>query len=160
MRRGTLLILAALLLALGLGLVVWRVVWAPSVLRVAVGPVASEDARLIAAAGQYLAREHEPIRFKIVAVDGEAESAKAVDEGRADLAVVRTDVAMPEKAQTVAIMHRDAVVLTAYVARRSGSCAACRRTSGCSNCCSRITRCRGMPSGRSCSTGRRRSKLP
>jgi TRAP transporter TAXI family solute receptor len=106
-----LLNLAALLLTVGLGTLAWRAISAPTVLRVAVGPVASEDARLIAAAGQYLAREHEAIRFKIVPTDGEAESARALDEGRADLAVVRTDVGMPAKAQTVAVMHRDAVVL-------------------------------------------------
>ena len=121
MRRSTLLGLAAVLLALGLGIVGWRTMFAPTVLRVAVGPAASEDARLIAAAGQYLAREHEEIRFKLVATDGEAESARAVDEGRADLAVVRTDVAMPEKGQAVAIMHRDAVVMVAPPSRGIGT---------------------------------------
>ncbi|NNM73666.1 TAXI family TRAP transporter solute-binding subunit [Enterovirga aerilata] len=113
MRRTTLLSLAALLLMLGASLVAWRLISAPTVLRVAVGPLASEDARLVAAAGQYLAREHEALRLKIVATEGEAESARALDEGRADLAVVRTDVAMPEKAQAVAILHRDAVVIVA-----------------------------------------------
>ena len=117
MRRTTLLSLAALLLALGLGVLAWRVISAPTTLRVAVGPAASEDARLMAAAGQYLAREHEALRFKIVTTDGEAESSRALDDGRADLAVVRTDVAMPEKAQTVAIMHRDAVVIVAPASR-------------------------------------------
>ncbi|MGA0596456.1 TAXI family TRAP transporter solute-binding subunit [Enterovirga sp. CN4-39] len=117
MRRTTLLSLAAVLLMLGLCLVAWRVVLAPTVLRVAVGPLASEDARLIAAAGQYLVREHEALRLKIVPTDGEAESARAVDEDRADLAVVRTDVAMPERAQAVAIMHRDAITIVAPPSR-------------------------------------------
>lgn len=126
MRRVTFLILAALLLTLGLGLVAWRVVWAPDVLRVAVGPVGSEDARLIAAAGQYLAREHEGLRFKIVPTEGEAESSRALDEGRADLAVVRTDVALPEKAQLVAILHRDAVVLLTVPNREVGTVSALR----------------------------------
>ncbi|MDB5512413.1 MAG: transporter solute receptor, family [Enterovirga sp.] len=111
MRRNTMLGLAALLLTLGLGLVVWRAASAPTVLRIAVGPVGSEDARLIAAAGQWLMREHASLRFRAVPTDGESESAKALDDGRADLAVVRTDAGMPEKAQSVAIMHRDAVVL-------------------------------------------------
>lgn len=126
MRRVTFLTLAALLLTLGLSLVAWRVIWAPDVLRVAVGPVGSEDARLIAAAGQYLARENEGLRFKIVPTEGEAESARALDEGRADLAVVRTDVAMPEKAQLVAIMHRDAVVLVTVPNRGIGTISALR----------------------------------
>jgi TRAP transporter TAXI family solute receptor len=131
MRRTTLLSLAALLLTLGLALVAWRTAWAPTLLRVAVGPAASEDARLIAAAGQYLAREHESVRFKIVPTEGEAESARAVDDGRADLAVVRTDAGMPEKGQIVAIMHRDAVVIVAPPSRDISSVPALRgRTVG------------------------------
>lgn len=106
-----------MLLVFGLGLVLWRVAAAPTVLRIAVGPPGSEDARLISAIGQHLAREHDKLRFKVVSVAGEAESAAALDEDRVDLAVVRTDIAMPIKGQTVAIMHRDAAVLVTLGSR-------------------------------------------
>lgn len=117
MRRVSYLTFAAMLLVLGLGLVLWRFAAAPTVLRVAVGPPGSEDARLVSAIGQHLAREHDKLRLKVVSVPGEAESAAAMDEDRADLAVVRTDIAMPNKGQTVAIMHRDAAVLVTLGSR-------------------------------------------
>ncbi len=113
MRRTTLLGLAAALLVLGAGLIGWRAFSTPVTLRIAVGPASSEDARLVAGVAQVLAREHEDIRFRIVPTPGEPESAQALDDGRADLAIVRTDAGMPEKGQTVAIWHRDAVLLLA-----------------------------------------------
>jgi len=113
MRRTLLIALAALLaiLAAGVGLYHWASL--PTTLRVAVGPVGSEDTRLVVAAAQYLARERADIRLKIVLTDGAAGSAAAIDEDRAQLAVVRTDIAMPERGQTVAVMHRDAALLMA-----------------------------------------------
>ena len=111
--RTTLLGLAAVLLLIGIGLVAWRAVSTPVTLRLAVGPASSEDTRLAQAAAQYLAREHEDLRFRIVPTAGEPESAKALDDGRADLAIVRTDAGMPTRGQTVAIWHRDAVLLVA-----------------------------------------------
>lgn len=117
MRRSTSLGLAAALLLFALGLVVWRLATAPTVLRVAVGPSTSEDARLLNAASAYLAREHESLRLKLVPVDGEAQAAQALDNGKADLALVRTDVEMPTKAQSVAVMHRDAALLMTTISR-------------------------------------------
>src|SRR5918997_766500 len=111
MRRPVLIAIAAFLALLALGL--FTVQWAstPTTLRIAVGPVSSEDMRLVVAATQHLAREREPIRLKLVLTDGISASAHAIDEDKADLAVVRTDVRMPLRGQTVAIMHRDAAVL-------------------------------------------------
>ena len=113
MQRPALLALAALLLAIGISALAWQIGSAPTTLRVAVGAPGSEDSRLIAAIGAALSRERETIRLQIVPTRGPAESARALDEGRADLAVARTDIAMPEKGQTVAIMHRDVVLMLA-----------------------------------------------
>lgn len=113
MRRSILAGSALVLLLVGLaigGSLYWT---APTVLRIAIGPAGSDDAKLIAAAAQYLGREHESIRLKIVPTEGERESARALEADEADLAVVRSDIAMPAKAETVAIMHRDAVVIVA-----------------------------------------------
>jgi TRAP transporter TAXI family solute receptor len=111
MRRPVLIAIAAFLALVGLGLFAVQWISAPTTLRIAVGPMSSEDMRLVVAATHHLAREREPIRLKLVLTDGVAASAAAVDDDKADLGIVRTDVAMPLRGQTVAIMHRDAAIL-------------------------------------------------
>lgn len=113
MRRVTLIALAAGFALLAAGLLAAQWMSSPTTLRVAVGPIGSEDTRLAVAISQHLARERQPVRLKLVLTAGVAESAQALASDKADLAVVRTDVAMPSKGQTVAIMHRDAAVLMA-----------------------------------------------
>ncbi len=80
----------------------------PTVLRVAAGPVGSSDVRVIVAYLQALQRERADIRFRLILTEGPADSAARVETGKADLAVVRTDIAMPTKASTVAILRREA----------------------------------------------------
>jgi TRAP-type uncharacterized transport system substrate-binding protein len=84
----------------------------PSVLRIAVARD-SDDQAIMAAAARDFAENRDTIRLKLVAVDYLTESSRALQEGRADLAVVRSDVAMPPNGQTVLIMHRDAALLFA-----------------------------------------------
>jgi TRAP transporter TAXI family solute receptor len=111
MRRPFFLALAISFAVLAAGLVFYQWASLPTTLKVAVGPVGSEDTRLVVALSQYLARERAQVRLKLALTDGVAGSAKALEEDKADLAVVRTDVAMPVKGQTVAIKHRDAALL-------------------------------------------------
>jgi TRAP transporter TAXI family solute receptor len=111
MRRLFLTAVAACLALLAMGLFAFQWVSAPTTLRVAVGPMDSDDTRLMVAVMQTLARERETVRLKLVLTDGAAASAAAIEDDTADLAVVRSDVAMPAKGQTVAIMHRDAALL-------------------------------------------------
>ena len=82
----------------------------PTVLRVAV-PRDSEDQAIMAAAALELAGNKESIRLKLIGADTLAESSQALEEGRADLAIVRSDVAMPPNGQTVLIMRRNAAVV-------------------------------------------------
>ena len=84
----------------------------PSVLRIAV-PRDSGDQAIMAAAAREFAEHLEGIRLKLVAVESLAELSRALQEGHADLAVVRSDLAMPPNGQTVLIMRRDAAVLFA-----------------------------------------------
>lgn len=111
MRRHHFVTIAAALASLSIGLIAYQWLDQPTTLRVAVGPLGSEDTRLVTAMGQYLAREHASVRLKLLLSEDVGDSAGALDDERADLAVVRTDVAMPVKGQTVAILHRDAAVL-------------------------------------------------
>jgi TRAP transporter TAXI family solute receptor len=85
----------------------------PVTLRIAVGPVGASEVRVVVAYLQALQRERASVRFRLVLTEGAAESARAVDEGKADLAIVRSDIAIPAKTSTVAIVRRDAIMLTA-----------------------------------------------
>ena len=84
----------------------------PNVLRIAV-PRDSDDQAIMAAAAHDFAEARDGIRLKLVAVESLAESSRALQEGHADLAVVRSDLAMPPNGQTVLIMRRDAALLFA-----------------------------------------------
>jgi len=84
----------------------------PSVLRVAV-PRDSDDQAIMTVAALDFAKDLEGIRLKLIPVDGLVESSRALEDGRADLAIVRSDVAMPPNGQTVLIMRRSAAVLFA-----------------------------------------------
>src|SRR6202022_2418405 len=84
----------------------------PSVLRIAV-PRDSDDQAIMAAAAHDFAEARDGIRLKLVAVENLAESSRALEEGHADLAIVRSDIAMPPSGQTVLIMRRNAAVVFA-----------------------------------------------
>jgi TRAP-type uncharacterized transport system substrate-binding protein len=112
MRRIILLGLAAgfaLVGLVGLGIYIYA---GPTVLRVAVERDSQEEA-VMAAAAQKFARERAAIRFKFVAVDDLAESARALEQGRVDVAVIRSDVAVPANSASVLIMHSDPVLFIA-----------------------------------------------
>lgn len=84
----------------------------PTTLRIAVVRD-SDDHAILTAAAQEAARGLLPIRLKLVTVETLAETAHAVETDRADLAVVRSDVAMPVTGQTVLIMRKSVAVLMA-----------------------------------------------
>ncbi|TGD98979.1 TAXI family TRAP transporter solute-binding subunit [Methylobacterium nonmethylotrophicum] len=113
MRRHVPIVLAAILALVATGLLAYQWLGQPTTLRVAVGPAGSEDARLVAAVAQSLARTHEDVRLRLVVTGGVAESASLAEQGKVDLAVVRSDVGIPASTQTVAILHRNAVLLLA-----------------------------------------------
>jgi TRAP transporter TAXI family solute receptor len=108
--------LIAIGLALGLtilagaGLYLYQL---PTTLTVAVGAPGSEDERLVSGIAQKLAADHASIRLKLLARDTPAMAAAAIEKGEADLAVIRTDLAIPGTARAVAIFHRNVVLLMA-----------------------------------------------
>ena len=106
------LLAAVLLIAAGAGFWYER----PTRLTVAISGYDTEDTALIEAAAQSLKSEKKPVRLHIQIVADPAAASKAVDDGLADLAVIRTDVAVPEGAATVVILHRDAALLVAPAA--------------------------------------------
>ena len=84
----------------------------PTVLRVAVTRD-SDDQSILAAAALAFGEDRASIRLKLIAVDSFADASRTLEEGHADLAVVRSDIAMPLSGQTVLIMRRNAAVLFA-----------------------------------------------
>ncbi len=104
-RRGF-TILAGLLAISGIAAASFYMVNQPRTLRLAVGPLGSEDARMAAGFVQGLSREKSSIRLRLILTEGSEESAKRVDGGQADLAIVRPDIALPAQADTALITRR------------------------------------------------------
>jgi TRAP transporter TAXI family solute receptor len=107
---GVLAVVLALAAASVLG---YYIATQPTTLRVAVGPVANENVRIVTAAIQTLQREREPFRLRLVLTESTAQTSEAMDSGRADLALVRTDISYPRSGATVAVMHVDHAILIA-----------------------------------------------
>ncbi len=104
-----------LLVALALGAVAGVVLYLsrPTTLRVAVGPRDRVETHLIQAYADALARAREDIRLEVVSYDDVRDSAAALQSGRADLAVVRPDVRLPENGLTLAVLHDEALIVAA-----------------------------------------------
>lgn len=98
--------LAGLLAIFGVAASVFYVLNQPTTLRLAVGPLGSEDARMAAGFVQGLNREKSQIRLRLLLTEGSEESARKVDDGQAELAIVRPDIALPEQADTALITRR------------------------------------------------------
>ena len=113
--QRSLTILAVGVVALALLVVGVATLWyeQPTRLTVAIPKADAEDFALLATASKLLKFGKNSVRLRVVPVDGPATAAATVDADKADLAVIRTDVALPENAQTVVILHRDAALLVA-----------------------------------------------
>jgi TRAP transporter TAXI family solute receptor len=83
----------------------------PVVLRIAVGPPNSDDLKAVQALTQAFSQAHGYIRLRPVQTDGAAASAKALEDGAADLAIIRGDLDVPKNAQAVATLRKNVAVL-------------------------------------------------
>lgn len=110
-RKWTLIAVLLVLIALAAFALNWAL--GPRTLRVAVGPIGSPNVRVIVGFLQALQREHSSLRLKLVLTEGTAASTKALEERKAELAVVRSDIAIPAEAGTVAILRSDALFFLA-----------------------------------------------
>lgn len=90
----------------GLGAATFYYLNQPRTLRLAVGPLGSEDARLAAAFVQGLNRDKASVRLRLVLTEGSADSARKIDAGEAELAILRPDIATPSTADTVLVTRR------------------------------------------------------
>ncbi|NGM35019.1 C4-dicarboxylate ABC transporter substrate-binding protein [Methylobacterium sp. DB0501] len=84
--------------------------WSPHAdLRITTGPPGSTAYRFITAFASVSKVQHPRVNLQLVQVDGLAGSAKALEERRTDLAILRSDATPPANAQTIVILRRDVV---------------------------------------------------
>jgi len=105
------LAVALILLVIGLVLAGFYYGSIHATLRITTGPEGGLAQKFISAfvAGTHAA--HPRIDFKTVEVQDLAASAKALEDGKVDLALVRTDFQPPNNGQTLVILRRDVVAL-------------------------------------------------
>ena len=103
------IILGAVTIAIGTTYFALR----PQELRVAVPATDPIDLRVIGTAGYLLRSQRAPIRLVLVQVDKTKDATDALEAGKVDLAIVRSDAALLGQTHTVMIMRREAAVILA-----------------------------------------------
>src|SRR4051812_20514167 len=106
MRHTWLIVIAAAMLCGGLATIAYLISTQPTELTIAVGPPNSEDTRVVQSIAAQFAREQVNIRLQTKIVDGPTAAAAALENGQADLAVVRHDAGMPKNGQALAILRK------------------------------------------------------
>ena len=96
-----------------IGSVALRMVDKPSRVRIAVGPADTADGKFGDALHRELPKGFGSTDVRLVRGSTLEEVAAAVDNNKAELAIVRTDVAVPKQAGTMLIVHRDAALFLA-----------------------------------------------
>ena len=110
-QRRLLIVLALGFVAFGAAAAALFYVLQPETLRIAVGPSGSDDHQVIQAMAEAFEEEGRTVRVSPVTTGGANESLALLGAGKADLAVGRSDLAMPADAQTLAILRKNFVVL-------------------------------------------------
>ena len=90
-----------------------RTVDRPSRVRIAVGPSDTADGMFGEALHRELPHGFNAVDVRLVRGNSLEEVSDAVDANKAELAIVRTDVAVPDNAGTMLIVHRDAAMFLA-----------------------------------------------
>jgi TRAP-type uncharacterized transport system substrate-binding protein len=107
--RFATIVLASLCVLAGAGLAIGYFLSPHATLRITSGFPNTIGQRFVGAFVGVMAKTYPRLRFETVPVADLAESAKAMEDGKVDIAVVRTDVSPPTNGQTVAILRRDVV---------------------------------------------------
>lgn len=86
--------------------------WSPhATLRITSGVEGSKAQRFISAFIKVAEAQHPRIRFQTVPVASLTESAKALEQGKADIAIIRSDATLPVNGETLVILRHDAVAV-------------------------------------------------
>ncbi|MFD0934109.1 TAXI family TRAP transporter solute-binding subunit, partial [Methylobacterium trifolii] len=109
LRREVVFLALTVLLVLAAGIAYW--VSRATTLTIAVAPKDGTEPALIKAYSDALSAGRKEIRLKTLPFDDVNDSAAALQDGRADLAVVRPDVALPGNGLTLAILRDQAMII-------------------------------------------------
>src|ERR1700692_4847114 len=110
-RKMMFVTLAGILAIVGAGVGIYYFEMRPEILRIAVGPANSDDVKVVQGLTQAFTQSRSPIRLRPIQTEGSAASAKALEEGKADLAIIRGDLDVPKNAQAVATLRKNVAVL-------------------------------------------------
>src|SRR6201988_1510553 len=106
-------LLGAVGLATGAGLLGYRYYTRPTTLSVAVGSIDGEAAKAMSAIASRLVATDAPVRLRVIDSGTALEAAKAFSADKADLAVVRGDVGDLSQAQAVVVVSHVVVLIIA-----------------------------------------------
>jgi TRAP-type uncharacterized transport system substrate-binding protein len=107
------LLLGAVGIAAGAGLLGYRYYTRPTTLSVAVGSIDGEATKAMSAIASRLVSTNAPVRLRVIDSGTALEAAKAFSAGNADLAVVRGDVGDLSQAQAVVVVSHVVVLIIA-----------------------------------------------
>jgi TRAP transporter TAXI family solute receptor len=110
-RRVMFVTLAGILAVVGVVAATYYFAMRPVTLRIAVGPANSDDVKVVQTLTQAFIQARSQIRLRPMQTDGATASAKALADGKADLAIVRGDLDVPKNAQAVATLRKNVAVL-------------------------------------------------
>jgi TRAP transporter TAXI family solute receptor len=110
-RKMTLVVLAGTLAVVAAVAGAYYFAMKPVPLKVAVGPANSDDVRVVQALVQAFSRDHNAVRLRPIITEGATASAKALAEGKVDLAIIRGDLEVPKNARAVATLRKNVAVL-------------------------------------------------
>lgn len=106
-------LVAAVSIAAGAGLLTYRYFTGPTTLTIAAGSLDGEAVQAISAIASRFAETNAPVRLKVIDTGTVVDAAKAFSAGNVDLAVVRGDVGDLSQAGAVAIVAHAAVLIAA-----------------------------------------------
>src|SRR4051794_33993254 len=110
-RRTMFITLAGILAVIGALAGMYYFAMRPEIVGIAVGPPNSDDLKVVQTLTQAFAQARGHVRLRLVPTDGAAASAKALEQGKADLAIIRGDLDVPKNAQAVATLRKNVAVL-------------------------------------------------
>jgi TRAP-type uncharacterized transport system substrate-binding protein len=113
----------ALILTLGLGLLAlfaWHL-FAPSAFTVAIPMQDSPEGNVVLAYADALKQQRKDIRLRVTTFPDYADSGRALEDGKVDLALVRPDVLYPANGLSIAVLREEALVIVAPAKKKIDS---------------------------------------
>jgi TRAP transporter TAXI family solute receptor len=121
MRRPSILpVLAVILALIGVSFGVYFVSRLPRTLTMAVGPAGLETHRYAEALAQAGIDARDRIRLRIITTEGAEASARLMETGKIDLAIIRSDYDLPANGQSILVNTKRVVVVMAPQRARGG----------------------------------------